>query len=284
MIGKTNAVAGGKSNGQYNIETIYNDDGTQTLSITDWDYKPAPKYDRILANNTPAQINMVCEEIATNGYTSSKVVEIYGWNIGDTITIPLSTGENIEVRISGFNHDILSSDHTSKAGITFEMTHCLATPYPVSTEATNAGGYPSTTMKLSTLPTIKALLPKEWQDIIKFVDKKSANGGSTNYTETLTTSEDLFLLSQIEITGTAEQAQNGQDEGTQYEYYKISPTDAIIKMYDTDGDAIVETVNSWWLRSCYNGNTNGMCRISKFGGYAYSKVTTSYGLSFAFCV
>ena len=153
-----------KTGGLYNIEVIdrYDDDGKkyQTLDITDWDYSPRPKFDPVFGNNTPAQISVVSDEISKNNYTSAQVAEIYGWNIGDTITISLSTGENIEMRIIGINHDD-KSDGSGKASITLEMTNCLATKYSMNSSNTNTGGYAASIMKTQTLPTIKALLPQE---------------------------------------------------------------------------------------------------------------------------
>ena len=65
--------------GKYNLDVVEESDGTQTFNITDWDYVPKPKFDRVFANNTPAQIDAVSKEIASNGYTSTQVAEIYGF-------------------------------------------------------------------------------------------------------------------------------------------------------------------------------------------------------------
>jgi len=265
--------------GKYNIEVIdkFDEYGNkyQTLNITDWDYLP---YDRVFGNNTPAHISAVSAEIAKKKYTSEQVAEIYGWNLGDTIPITLSSGENIEMQIIGINHDTLSSDHTSKAGLTLQMKECLATKYPMNSSSTNAGGYAASKMKNETLPTIKALLPQEWQDVIKLVDKKSANGGSSNYSETLTLSEDLFLLSEIEIFGTAIRAEDSVNEGSQYEYWNGKTAADRIKKYSP-----TVTIH-WWLRSSAYYITSYFITVNTSGDNYASDAKNPYGISFAFCV
>lgn len=240
-------------------------------------------FDRVFANNTPAQISAVSEEIASNGYTSTQVAEIYGWNLGDLIPITLTSGENIEMRIIGINHDNLS-DGSGKAGLTLEMVNCLTTKYPMNTESTNAGGYPASIMKTETLPTIKSLLPQEWQDVIKLVNKKSANGGDTNYSEIVTTSEDLFLLARVEMTGTSDYAQDSLDEGTQYEYWMGKTTNADrIKKYDSDGDGELDTATIYFNRSCALEATTFASYWSS-GTMGTYTASISQGVSFAFCI
>ena len=281
---KIQAAGGIIIGGQYKIDVVDELDGTQTLNIMDWDYVPAPSFDRVFANNTPAQIDAVSKEITSNGYTSAQVAEIYGWNLGDTIPITLTSGEKIEMQIIGINHDTLSSDHVSKAGITLQMVECLATRYPMNSSSTNAGGYAASKMKTETLPTLKALLPQEWQDVIKLVDKKSANGGSSNYSETLTTSDDLFLLAEIEVFGATTYAQDGANEGSVYEYWNGKVAADRIKKYDKDADGVPETATYWWLRSSNYYDTNSFCSVNASGSANNYGASISRGVAFGFCI
>lgn len=236
-----------------------------------------------------AEISAIGDEISANKMTSAQVEEAYGWKIGDTKDITLTTGEVIQMRIIGFNHDTLS-DGSGTAGITLEMVNCLANKYKMNDGSTNAGGYPASLIKTTTLPAIKATLPQEWQNVIKMVDKKSANGGSTNYSETLTTSEDLFLLSEIEFVGTPTFSQNSASEGLQYEYWAgyeftqgVKNLDRI-KYRDGNGDGVPETAQHWWLRSCDASNTTGFVVCFNEGYCHYFGASFSMGVSFAFCV
>lgn len=269
------------SAGEYNIESVLNEDGTQTLNITHKDYVPPS---RVFSENTPSQIAEVSEQIKINNLTSTQVATTYGWNIGDTKDITLTSGETIQVRIIGVNHDNLS-DGSGKAGLTLQMVDCLATTYPMNNDRTNIGGYPASVMKTSTLPTIKALLPKEWQDVIKLVDKKSANGSGSNYTETVTLSEDLFLLSEIELFGTISSSQDGLNEGSLYEYWNGKENNDRVKKYDTNGDGVPDTSTHWWLRSTYDSTTFNFMMVHQGGSQGSSgQAMASIGLCFAFCV
>lgn len=241
-------------------------------------------FSRTFSENTPEQISAVSAVISANNMTSAQVEETFGWKIGDTIDITLTTGEAIQMRIIGFNHDD-KSDGSGKAGITLDMVNCLNTKYQMNgQDVSNAGGWRDTPFRNTTLPTIKATLPTEWQNVIAKVDKKSANGGSTNFTEVVTTSDDLFLLSEIEIFNTITNAQNGVDEGSVYEYWNgKNPTDRI-KNYDDNADGISDIVTIWWLRSVRADRTTHSCvvRIDGTSGTAY--VHNFQGTSFAFCV
>lgn len=262
------------------------EENTQNSAIITYLEKPAIEILPNFSENTPLAISTAGAEIAYKNMTSAEVEARFGWKIGDTTTYTLTTGEKVEMRIIGFNHDDLS-DGSGKAGITLDMTHCLATKYPMNSTNTNAGGYAASVMKTYTLPTIKALHHQEWQDVIKPVDKKSANGSGKNYSETLTTSEDLFLFAEIEIFGTTQNAQDGANEGSVYEYWNDKAASADrIKKYDTDGDGVADTATAWWLRSShsYDGNDNYFCSVSLGGNANSSGASYSRGVAFGFCV
>ena len=225
-------------------------------------------FDRTFANNSPDQISKVSAIISYNNMTSAEVETNFGWKLGDTISYKLSTGENIAMRIIGFNHDT-KSDGSGKAGITLDMTGRIAFS-TINNENTNAGGYPASVLRNTKLPTIKATLPQEWQDVIKHVDKQSANGSSSNYTEVLTTSEDLFLLSEMELQGYKRLSQI--NEGTQYEYWKNHNTNEARK---SKGYA--------WLRSCYYEAPSYFCRLED-GAISAVGALNSCGTSYAFCI
>lgn len=268
---------------EFNIESIDNGDGTQTLSITHKDYEAPLSFETTFANNTPEQISKVSELITANNMTSAQVAENFGWHIGDTHDITLTSGETIQIRIIGVNHDT-KSDGSGKAGLTLQLVNCLASNYRMNDTDTNAGGYPGSKMRSETLPTIKALLPQEWQNVIKFVDKKSANGGSTNYSETQTTSDDLFLLSTIEMFSSAASSQDGANEGSQYEYWQGKEATDRIKYYDANGDGVPETASYWWMRSVDPLSTSFFRGVNVSGNDTYYYANSSRGVAFGFCI
>ena len=88
-----------------------------------------------------------------------------------------------------------------------------------------------------------------------------------------TTSDKLFLLSEIEVFGATQYSYAG--EGKQYEYY-------------TAGNSTIKKVNGsaryWWERSPYSGNTIAFCRVGDYGGAGRSDASSAFGVSFGFCV
>lgn len=244
-----------------------------------WEVEPSS----VFADNSWDTISAVSAEISSAGLTSEEIYSTYGWSIGDTKTETLSTGEVVTFSIIGFNHDD-KSDGTGKAGITMQMVDCLSTKYSMNSTNTNACGYAASVMKTSTLSAIKSTLSQELQDNILLVDKKSANGGSTNYTETVTLSEDLFLLAEMEVFGTSTYAQDGAIEGIVYEYWNGKSAVDRIKKYDTEADGVADTATGWWLRSSAFYNDGYFCYVDMSGNSSNYNASNLRGVSFAFCI
>jgi hypothetical protein len=228
-------------------------------------------------------ISDVATQIAQSNMTSAEVESAYGWKLGDTTAIQLTTGENIEMQIIGFNHDN-KSDGSGKAGITLQMVNCLNTTYAMNATNTNAGGYVGCTMRKTTLPSIKSTIPQEWRNIIKPVNKNSTDGGGSNYSKTQTLSESLFLLAEIEVFGTTSYAQDGANEGVVYEYWANKNSGDRIKKYDNDSDGVPEKAINWWLRSVKNGSGSFTCGVNVDGNITQHFPVETVGVSFAFCV
>jgi hypothetical protein len=261
------------SNGQINISSV---DGNIVISIVAVE---GADLDPVFNNNGWDVIDNISAIIAEQHLTAAQVEENYGWKLGDLKDVELSNGETIQLQIIGVNHDTLSSDHTSKAGLTLQMKECLNTRYAMNSTDTNVGGWRDSEMRTTTLPTIKALLPQDLQNVIKLVDKKAADGGNTNYHETLTSSDDLFLLCEKEVAETSTYAQDGANEGTQYEYWVGKSASDRIKHYGAE-----QAATSWWLRSSSSTSTTPFVSISAGGNVFYFGANNSRGLSLALCV
>lgn len=198
--------------------------------------------------------------------------------VGDEKTIALSTNEQITLVILGFNHDDLASG--GKAGITIGMKNLLATRYAMNLSNTNAGGWDQSKMRTETMQTLLAQLPSDLRNSIKQVNKKATAGGAST---TITTSSDkLFLFSEVEIDGTtsAEYA----DEGEQYEYWKTIKDGTVaadrIKYLSNGGGS----ASHWWLRSPSVSGSSDFRWVSSTGGVGYLYASLTYGVSFGFCV
>ena len=211
------------------------------------------------------------------------------FNIGDEKTITLSTGEKITLVILGFFHDTCYDseyDEDTSYTITFGMKNCLATRYQMNASNTNVGGWESSKMRTSVMPTLLSQLPADLQSVIKSVYKKTSAG---NKSTTITTTNDkLFLLSEVEVNGTT--ATTYADEGEQYAYFKRNGgyvqygndgyyPNGIKALSNGDGDSCL-----WWLRSPYVAYTGYFRCVYIDGGVYGSSAGYSYGVSFGFCV
>jgi hypothetical protein len=255
------------------VVEIVVEENTQNSQIITYLEKPSTP---LFADATAQDVSRISAEIAANNMTSQQVAEVYNWHIGDIKPIALTTGEVIDVQIIGFNHDD-KSDGSGKAGITLQTVNCLPTMYKMKATGSNYGGYGESIVKTSTLPDIKSLFNSDWQNVMKFVDKKYANGGSEAYKGIVTLSEDLFLLSEVEVFGKVVEAQNGAEEGTVYEYWVGKGNSyRIKKVADTNAD--------WWLRSCDKDSAGGYCVVYKTGIIYTYTANRDKGISFAFCV
>lgn len=218
------------------------------------------------ATATWAQI----EAISKSGKAAS------AFKVGDEKTITLTTGEEVTLVILDFNHDNLTAG--GKAGITLGMKNLLATKYPMNSSNTNAGGWTSSAMRTSTMQTLLGQLPDEVKAVIKPVNKLTSAGEQS--TTINTTSDSLFLLSEIEVFETRSYSVAG--EGTQYAYYRdIANTAAkrIKKLSNGTGSA-----NGWWLRSPGASGSTRFCLVNSTGGAVYYSASSSSGVAFGFCV
>ena len=185
--------------------------------------------------------------------------------IGDKKTVAID-GVNYEVQIIGFNHDTKTSG--GKAGITFQLVKYLKTTYPMDNGelAGNTGGWTKCTMRTSTMATLLTKLPSALQNVIKAVNKLTSAGAES--TTINTTSDKLFLLSEVEVLGSTHYSVSG--EGSQYDYYKA-------------GNSYIKG-SIWWERSPAKNSGINFCYIGGAANYGSAPADDSHGVSFAFCV
>ena len=190
------------------------------------------------------------------------------WVIGDSKTMTIN-GVDYQIDIIGKNHDDYANG-SGKAPLTFQLHDCYGTTYGMNTSDTNSGGWKDSTMRKTHLPAILKLMPEEVQSGIRYVNKKTSAGGGSSTIETV--ADTLFLLSEVEITGTTDNSFSG--EGTQYAYYTAG--NQTVKK--RDGEA-----TDWWGRSPWKSRGTSFTRTAS-GGYATS-LFASYGIgvAFAFC-
>ena len=200
------------------------------------------------------------------------------FGVGEEKTIELTTGEKVTLVILGFNHDDLTGG--GKAGMTIGMKNLLATRYAMNSSNTNAGGWDQSKMRTETMQTLLAQLPSDLRNSIKQVNKKAT---ADNASTTITTSSDkLFLFSEVEIAGTT--TAGYADEGEQYEYWKTIKDGTVaadrIKYLSNGGGS----ADRWWLRSPRVGNSFDFRYIHLAGAVGNASAHNSNGVSFGFCI
>jgi len=233
-----------------------------------------------LAGLDAETVNLFGQAISNNSDITNETSVVYvdfggihrEISVGDQVTLTLN-GTDYAFDIIGFNHDNLTNSNaygeataTGKAGFTFQMHGIFGTSYMMNGSSTNTGGWQSSTMRVSTMATMKNYLPSAWKSIVKPVNKATGTGNNST-SGTVTTSDSCFLLSEIEIFGTAYYAVSG--EGSQYAYYKAGNS----KNKST----------YWWTRSPKAGYIYGFCYVYK-GATNYNTAANNLGVAFAFCV
>lgn len=192
------------------------------------------------------------------------------FEIGDEKTISIDS-TSYTVVILDFNHDEKTSG--GKAGLTIGLKNGLANTYAMNSSDTNVGGWGSCALRNTLQNTIFNKLPTELKNVIKKVNKlTSAGNRSTTINKT---SDDLFLFSEIEVFGTL--TYSAQGEGTQYPYF-ASNTQRIKKLGDSG------SANYWWERSPYLTSSSYFCVVNSSGAAGNNYASTSYGVSFGFCI
>lgn len=266
--------------GSKTLSATAGNDGWATLypaEFGDWTIK-AGSTSKVFNVNAIAVFYVAMASLASLGWDvvascAKKGVAKYLWNIGDKKTLTVD-GVTYTAVIIGFDHDNVANAGSygrSKAGITWQLLDCLNTTYQMNSSNTNNGGWTSYAMRTSTMATLLGKLPTALKNNIVPVTKLTSAGNQS--TQINSTTDSLFLLSEIEIFGATQYSKAG--EGVQYEYYAA-------------GNPTVKKVNgsagSWWERSPYGSGTTSFCYVYSNGNASYSSANVSFGVAFGFCV
>lgn len=178
-------------------------------------------------------------------------------------------GANYRIDIIGKNHDDLS-DGTGKAPLTFQLHDCYDETKQMNSSNTNSGGWTNCAMRTTHLPAILALMPAEVQAGIRPVKKLTSAGNQSS--SIVTTSDELFLPSEVEVFGSITYSFAG--EGTQYAYYQA-------------GNSTVKNWNgrayAWWERSPRSSHSARFCRVYSTATADANSASAWNGVAFCFC-
>nr|DAH44551.1 MAG TPA: hypothetical protein [Caudoviricetes sp.] len=215
------------------------------------DYAPA------FADNTWEQIIDACQRNAVPDT----------WVVGNSKKMTIG-GIEYQIDIIGKEHDTYTDG--GKAPLTFQLHDCHNGKKSMNSSNTNSGGWGDSAMRKTHLPEILAQMPSAVQRAVRAVNKRTSSGEKNS--KIVTTEDTLFLLSEIEVFGSASYSFTG--EGTQYDYYK-------------SGNSKVKTLNGentrWWERSPWRGNAENFCIVYLGDKNIVAASDGDTGVSFAFC-
>lgn len=223
-----------------------------------------PKIDPVFSNNDWEAIIYACE----NGLVPDT------WVADGTCYKDMTiNGTAYRIDIIGKNHDTYASGGT--APLTFQLHDCYSVTKPINAGNTTQGGWSECAMRTQHLSSLENILPTEIASKIKYVNKLTSAGKASS--TILSSSDKLFLLSESELSGTAQYSFQG--EGTQYQYYASGNTKV--------KEVIGQSNYNWWLRSPYKSDSGAFCNVYKqtdnTGRVSMFGASTSFGVSFAFC-
>ena len=210
--------------------------------------------DPVFGNNSWAAIIKACQE--------KQVPDT--WHVGDRCNMTINK-KTYAIDIIGKNHDDYA-DGSGKAPLTFQMHTTYATQYKMNGAEYNNCGWKNCLVRTSNaFPKLKQVMPAEVVAALKAVTKKTTAGGASSSIDT--TSDTLFLLSEIEVQGTRTHSYAG--EGAQYAYYQTA--------------ANRKKNRAWYLRSPRINSTSCFCRTGWDGEADWSVASEVDGIAAAWC-
>ena len=191
------------------------------------------------------------------------------YNVGDTKYLVVG-GTYILMQIIAFDRDILSSDHTSTAKITW-LQKGLSFQFPMNLEDTTEGGWMDCESRKFLNDTIYEQIPENVRNRILAVDKTYTIAGSS--ISTATVSDKLWIPSAREIYGGSSYENDGVT------YIDFFNSNSVRTKYN---GLINDSASPWWLRSA---NSSSSFRFVSYNGdLSYiSSSTQYYSLALGFC-
>lgn len=278
----------------YNTDGVYNyDTGNRLLG------EPGELKIVTFADGTDAEIARMIK-----AHYAGKINISDYWAVGDKRTIHHNamdaTGVSESHRANDYAYVIIGIEHDdlvtaingkTKAAITIQTERMLyldtTTEYNASYNAshecgyingssTNSGGWEGCVRRTWCNNVYKKCLPTYIQNMMKQVKKLTSAGSQSS---TIKTSNDYaFLLSEIEIFGSAAYSYAG--EGKQYQYFKNATANRYKKpRFD---DSLVS--GYYWERSPYFGTESRFCHVDVSGDSYCNEANNSYGIVPCLCI
>lgn len=262
-------------------------------------------------------VSLISNTLNENSWEDIKSVSDEGtgatyWNVGDYKNIQIhgtvqgmSLNNTVRAFILGFNHNSAKEGakrihfqigkNTSGTDIAFCDSNYPDTGssqgFRMNLSDTNVGGWKDsygrkTLLGNSGTPTeppansFMAALPADLRAVMKPVTKYTDNTGNASGTSdaVTATTDYLFFLSEFEVQGTREDANDyEQNYQAQYDYYKAGNSKVKYR-HDATGTAVYH-----WCRSAVYYYKTAFCRVNTDGVASSRFASCSFGLAPCFC-
>ena len=190
------------------------------------------------------------------------------YSVGDTKYLVIG-GTYVLMQIIAFDKDILSSDHTSTAKITW-LAKSLSFKFPMNFENDTTGGWADCECRKFLNDTIYKQIPENVRNKIVAVDKTYTVTSSLSSTPTV--SDKLWIPSVREIYGDSSYENDGID------YTDFFTGSSVMKRYNGLSNNVGYY---WWLRSV---SSSACFRfVYTTGGAGNDFAYSDYGLVLGFC-
>ena len=194
--------------GTYTITGVYNNitrtEAVKVDAVKKYEISMQFYYDNFAEND----INTIVDVVNSVGVPET-------WHVGDEAPLPLTDGTQTVIRIIGKAHDTDTDGAKTKVTFAcFGIASSMSDPNADSDD--NETGWRDSYMRTVTVPATLEIFPECLKNAIRPVIKTTSAGHKISIC--FVTYDKLFLLSEVELTGTA--AQSFEGEGEQYEYFK----------------------------------------------------------------
>ena len=206
------------------------------------------------------------------------------YNVGDTKTIDMGTYGTHTLRIANTS----TPSECSRTG--FSQTACgfvlefadIIIEHTMNGTATNAGGWPATTMRTFVNNDIYNAIPDEIKNAI--IDTTVVSGHGKSDTESFTSTDKLYLLSTAEVwsqgSSNTISTDTARDNTRQLDYYKNLGTST--SNYSGAKKKNGTNADWWWLRAAYSNTAFTFLFVSDSGGWSANNATIANGVAPAF--
>ena len=216
--------------------------------------------------------------------TAVREGNISKYNVGDTKTIDMGTYGTHTLRIANTS----TPSECSRTG--FSQTACgfvlefadIIIEHTMNGTATNAGGWPATTMRTFVNNDIYNAIPDEIKNAI--IDTTVVSGHGKSDTENFTSTDKLYLLSTAEVwsqgSSNTISTDTARDNTRQLDYYKNLGTST--SNYSGAKKKNGTNADWWWLRAAYSNTAFTFLFVSDSGGWSANNATIASGVAPAF--